>query len=451
MAVTLFDSSSQNNKPQPRKRVGGVRRRNETKDQFRGRMNGTTQPNDNSDIDAVFRGVQQTRTKVHKGLSGMPLNPDGTDPGNSFDRFMRQNPHLGGAAQRQAQYDQQARGNMASAVAERKALQEIQANTPSSKSVVGADGYRSIFDARGNAVGTTAPVGEKGSRVFDDALGEMVPMDAWSQRKNYVQGTKGMNATAMQQAARKSMTSKPSGMDHIFGGGAKQPSPSGVARGGVVEPPQPKGAPGGELFGPPNPYAMGPNAGPQMMDTRMPLNAGPQYTPMRPNDGPQYTPMMPNDGPQQSATLYPFQYGNMARPAYGTLAEKESARRKALTGSKGAVGSYGQWIEDKTTSMENTVQDMLRSIFGDPTLQTTNQAMQDPMQQQLNLGSAIPWLANLVPMAQPKPTAPQPINEVEALNQLEQLLRKSTQASRPSMSFSEFLSSMMQGNPNLSF
>jgi hypothetical protein len=226
-----------------KKPSGGVRRRNETRDQFRGRMD-----NNNSDIDAIFRGVQQTRTKVHKGLSGMPLNPDGTDPGNSFDRFMRQNPHLGGAAQRQAQYDQQARGNMASAVAERKALQDIQSNMPSSKSVVGADGYRSIFDSSGNAVGTTAPVGNGQSMVFDDALGQMVPMSAWSQRKDYVQGTKGMGPTSMQQAANKSV-SKPSGMDQIFGGGAKQPSSSGVAGGGVVEPPQPKGAPGGELFG----------------------------------------------------------------------------------------------------------------------------------------------------------------------------------------------------------
>ena len=273
-----------------KKPSGGVRRRGETRDQFRGRMD-----NISSAIDAVFRGVQQTRTRVHKGLSGMQLNPDGTDPGNSFDRFMRQNPHLGGAAQRQAQYDQQARGNMASAVAEREALQKIQTNTPSSKSVVGADGYRSIFDQQGNVVGTTAPVGEKGSRVFDDALGEMVPMDAWSQRKNYVQGTKGMNATAMQQAARKSITSKPSkpsGIDQIFGGGTKQTSPSGVAGDGLVEPPQPKGAPGGELFGPPNPYAMGPNA-------------GPQYTPMRPNDGQQYTPMMPNEGPQNPRDFGP--------------------------------------------------------------------------------------------------------------------------------------------------
>ena len=230
-----------------KKPSGGVRRRGETRDQFRGRMD-----NISSAIDAVFRGVQQTRTRVHKGLSGMQLNPDGTDPGNSFDRFMRQNPHLGGAAQRQAQYDQQARGNMASAVAEREALQKIQTNTPSSKSVVGADGYRSIFDQQGNVVGTTAPVGEKGSRVFDDALGEMVPMDAWSQRKNYVQGTKGMNATAMQQAARKSITSKPSkpsGIDQIFGGGTKQTSPSGGTAGDLVGSSGSQGAPGGEPFG----------------------------------------------------------------------------------------------------------------------------------------------------------------------------------------------------------
>jgi len=202
---------------------------------------------DNSDIDAVFRGVRQTRPRIHKGLSGMQLNPDGTDPGNSFDRFMRQNPHLGGAAQRQAQYDQQARGN-AYQQAVQNSLMRAQEQQPTSKSVVGADGYRSIFDSSGNAVGTTAPVGSGQSMVFDDALGEMVPMSAWSQRKDYVQGTKGMGPTPVQQAANKSV-SKLSGIDQIFGGGTKQPSPSGVAGGGVVEPPQPKGAPGGELFG----------------------------------------------------------------------------------------------------------------------------------------------------------------------------------------------------------
>jgi len=284
-------SEQQSEQPSERQRnkvVGGVRRQGETKAQFRARMAGQ----DNSDIDAVFRGVRQTRPRIHKGLSGMQLNPDGTDPGNSFDRFMRQNPHLGGAAQRQAQYDQQARGNAYKQAAQ-NSLMRAQEQQPTSKSVVGADGYRSIFDSSGNAVGTTAPVGEKGSRVFDDALGEMVPMDAWSQRKNYVQGTKGMNATAMQQAARKSITSKPSGMDQIFGGGAKQPSPSGVAGGGVVELPQPKGAPGGELFGMPQ-WVLD-----QELKSSLPADSlrngqqqRPQYTPMQPNDGPQPIPRL---------------------------------------------------------------------------------------------------------------------------------------------------------------
>ena len=57
----------------------------------------------NSDISALFGGMQQLRTRVHKGMSGMPLNPDGTDPGNSFDRFMRQNPHLQGETKQQQQ------------------------------------------------------------------------------------------------------------------------------------------------------------------------------------------------------------------------------------------------------------------------------------------------------------------------------------------------------------
>ena len=226
-----------------KKPSGGVRRLGETRDQFRGRMD-----NNNSDIDAIFRGIQQTRTKVHKGLSGMPLNPDGTDPGNSFDRFMRQNPHLAGASQRQAQYDQQARGNAYQQAAQ-NSLMRAQGQQPTSKSVVGADGYRSIFDSQGNAVGTTAPVGNGQKRVFDDASGQMVPMDAWFEDRRKDQASKGMTPTPMQQAAGQSVASKPSGIDHIFGGGAKQPSPSGVAGGGVVEPPQPKGAPGGELFG----------------------------------------------------------------------------------------------------------------------------------------------------------------------------------------------------------
>lgn len=90
-------------------RAGGVRKRGESKEQMKQRLYGEFIGFDNSDIDAIFRGVQNIRTNVRRGLSGAELNPDGSDPGNSFDRFMRQNPHLQGAAGRQQQNDEQAR------------------------------------------------------------------------------------------------------------------------------------------------------------------------------------------------------------------------------------------------------------------------------------------------------------------------------------------------------
>jgi hypothetical protein len=183
---------------------------------------------------------------VRRDLSGNVMDPNAP---KGLEKLYADNPHLRGGAQRQAQYDQQARGNAAAAVAERKALQEIQANTPNPNLVTGADGFRTIFGSNGQAVGTTAPVGNGQKRVFDDASGQMVPMDAWFEDRRKDQASKGMTPTPMQQAAQRSMTSKPSGIDQIFGGGTKQPSPSGVAGGGVVEPTQPKGAPGGELFG----------------------------------------------------------------------------------------------------------------------------------------------------------------------------------------------------------
>lgn len=135
--------------------VATVRRRGETRQQQRARGQGV---DPNSDISAIFDGMQQMRTKVHKGMSGMPLNPDGTDPGNSFDRFMRQNPHLQGAAQRQAQYDQQARGNAASAVAERKALQGMDMLFPGKSSPPGG--------GQGDRVGSSNPSREPGGETL---------------------------------------------------------------------------------------------------------------------------------------------------------------------------------------------------------------------------------------------------------------------------------------------
>ena len=222
--------------------VATVRRRGESKQQQRARGQGV---DPNSDINAIFSGMQQMRTRVHKGLSGMPLNPDGTDPGNSFDRFMRQNPHLQGAAQRQAQYDQQAKNNLQanlqSAVAERKALQEMQNQNPNL--VTGADGYRTLFDGQGKVIGTTKPLQSTAMWKKDDAInrGTASPGER-RDFANTLQNT-GMSSVASEIQGPK----LPANMSTLFPG---KSSPPGGGQGDRVGSSNPSGEPGGEtLFG----------------------------------------------------------------------------------------------------------------------------------------------------------------------------------------------------------
>lgn len=294
--------------------VATVRRRGETKQQQRARGQGV---DPNSDINAIFSGMQQMRTRVHKGMSGMPLNPDGTDPGNSFDRFMKQNPHLQGAAQRQAQYDQQAKNNLQanlqSAVAERKALQEMQNQNPNL--VTGADGYRTLFDGQGKVIGTTKPLQSKAMWSQDDAInrGTASP-DERRDFANTLQNT-GMSSVASEIQGPK----LPANMSTLFPG---KSSPPGGGQGDRVGSSNPSGEPGGEtMFGQmPNVQGEGmPMGVPKARTARQP---GIQYGPrqpvqqtgwdtlfpgkqvnsqMEPNSGPQRNAMGPNEGPQRPA------------------------------------------------------------------------------------------------------------------------------------------------------
>lgn len=200
--------------------VATVRKQGETKQQQRARGQGI---DPNSDISAIFSGMQQMRTKVHKGLSGMPLNPDGTDPGNSFDRFMRQNPHLQGAAQRQAQFDQQRQ-------------EQFQQKYPN------ASGYPALFpgkssppgEGQDDIVGSPNPSGEPGGETImgrmPNVQGEGMLMRAPAPRRPGVQfGPSGgqinpaaMNALGVpnvpgiQYGARKPV--EQSGWDALFPG-----------------------------------------------------------------------------------------------------------------------------------------------------------------------------------------------------------------------------------------
>jgi len=211
------------------KKVGGMRKKNRGE-----RMDSSSQSSSN-EIDAIFRGIQGTRSMVRRDLSGNII----TQPQPSgLDKLYADNPHLRGAANRQAQNDAIARQMPSAAVAERRAMQQLQSNSPNPNLVSDQDGYRTLFGKGGEVIGTTRPVQTGMDQVDQGLFNKGQGTDVERARLN----------AGLRQAGQTAL-SRPSGMDQIFGGGAKQPSPSGVASRGPVEPQMPQGAPGGELFG----------------------------------------------------------------------------------------------------------------------------------------------------------------------------------------------------------
>lgn len=255
---------------------------------------------DNSDITELFKGIQQTRTRVHKDTSGNIIDPNAP---KGLDKLYADNPHLKPSAGLQAQNNWQARDAAGAAAVARKKAEQEAARNPYGNVVTAPNGSRGVTNSMGQIVGTTAPVGDGSKRVFDDATGKMVPMDQWFADRNAVQQSKGMTPSPVAQAWNTAQASKPDSMDLLFSGNP-QSSPPGGAQAGMVGPPAPQGAPGGDmLFGKmPDVQSKGmPLPGPQMGP-----NDGPQYDfTLTPNAGPQYTPMMPNKGPQRPADFGP--------------------------------------------------------------------------------------------------------------------------------------------------
>lgn len=310
---------------QPKRPAGGVRRRNETRGQFKNRMGGQS---DNSDITELFKGIQQTRTRVHKDTSGNIIDPNAP---KGLDKLYADNPHLKPSAGLQAQNNWQARDAAGAAAVARKKAEQEAARNPYGNVVTAPNGSRGVTNSMGQIVGTTAPVGDGSKRVFDDALGEMVPFEAWKARKQYVQGTQGKTPSPVAQAWNTAQASKPDSMDLLFSG-KPQSSPPGGAQAGMVGPPAPQGAPGGDMLfgkmpdvqskGMPLPQ-MGPNDGPQYDFTLTP-NAGPQYTPMMPNEGPQrpadFGPQLPYSSPEQVQALRQMNgFAGRMKPTGATL------------------------------------------------------------------------------------------------------------------------------------
>lgn len=297
MGQQLGQQATQQGLKQAQKPTMGMRQPKRPRGQRQNRMGGQS---DNSDITELFKGIQQTRTRVHKDTNGNIIDPNAP---KGLDKLYADNPHLKPSAGLQAQNNWQARDSAGAAAVARKKSEQEAARNPYGNVVTAPNGSRGVTNSMGQIVGTTAPVGDGSKRVFDDATGKMVPMDQWFADRNAVQQSKGMTPSPVAQAWNTAQNTKPDSMDLLFSG-KPQSSPPGGAQAGMVGPPAPQGAPGGDmLFGKmPDVQSKGmPLPGPQMGP-----NDGPQYDfTMTPNAGPQYTPMMPNEGPQRPADFGP--------------------------------------------------------------------------------------------------------------------------------------------------
>lgn len=182
-----------------------------------------------SDINAIFRGIQQTRGRIRRGMSGEILNPDGSDPGNSFDRFMRQNPHLAGNQGTQ-QMSPQSGGDSSGSDID-AIFRGIQQN-------------RGIV-RRGMSGAILNPDGSDPGSGFEKLMKDNPQLRGASSRQ--------AQNDAMAQARFARLYPQNAANLAVARGGLPAPtSPSGGAQAGVVEPAQTaRGAPGGEFVGPP--------------------------------------------------------------------------------------------------------------------------------------------------------------------------------------------------------
>jgi len=135
----------------------------------------------NTDVVDTFNGLKQQATPqgykrpvTRRGMSGQELDASGKDPGSGMNWFDANNSpaQVDARNARQGVLDQRRGSQMAaagaSAVAERKALQDmgqapfqLAEQNRAANSVKGNDGYMTLFDGKGNAVGTNRPPAQK--------------------------------------------------------------------------------------------------------------------------------------------------------------------------------------------------------------------------------------------------------------------------------------------------
>jgi len=301
----------------------------------------------NTDVVDTFNGLKQQATPqgykrpvTRRGMSGSELDANGKDPGSGMSWFDANNSpaQVDARNARQGQLDQRRGSQMAaagaSAVAERKALQamgqapfQLQEANRAANSVKGNDGYMTLFDGKGNAVGTNRPPAQKTNWAAQNAaypnqvgpaLSSTNPMNPNLQ----AQIQQGFNQDAQQP--------RPMGPPKPASNFLDSYATPGGSNASVVGAPSSPGTPAGGNVSLPRPGEIAPVDFFGIVDTRnapapaqtdwaalmeeqqLPANAGPQ-TQLSPNMGPRSQPSpvsmgpVPQFNPDQQAALAKLQ------------------------------------------------------------------------------------------------------------------------------------------------
>jgi len=298
----------------------------------------TVQPSQmpNTDVVDIFNGLKQQATPqgykrpiLRRGMSGAELDANGNDSGSGMNWFDKNNSpaQVDARNARQGVLDQRRGAQMAaagaSAVAERKALQEmgqapfqLQEANRAANSVKGNDGYMTLFDGKGNAVGTDRPMAK---RAFDPGTSSTNPMNPNLQ----AQIQQGFNQDAQQP--------RPMGPPKPASNFLDSYATPGGSNASVVGAPSAPGTPVGGSFSANPPGMQRPDS--SFLDMPSAAPALPRFSQLPPGAGPQ-TQLPPNMGPRSQPS--PVSMG--PAPQFNPDQQAALAKLQGLSNFSATVG-----------------------------------------------------------------------------------------------------------------
>ena len=323
----------------------------------------TPAPGSNNDISQIFQGIKNSRSMVRRDLSGNIMS-DNQSGGSALDNFFKKNPHLNNPQAANNDYIKLLNNRAQAGAAAVDFVKQTKGYTDADGRFVPPTLPSNPTSASGTGSVSSAP--RTGPAMTTDPLtGQKVPLNQLIADMKATQATKGINPDTGAQMSPQEIAaaqsnyfnpskgqSSPSGIDQLFPGKSSPPSGGNA---GPVATAAPMGPLGGDFQTPFTGKSWLTGAGKMEPNADTQLGVNPQ---LPPNAGPQNQPYV--------AGNYDYLYPGMIFPATGTLAQKEMARRAALPIQEGLFGQFSNAVEKNATAMENTLQQALYKLFGQP-------------------------------------------------------------------------------------